>query len=435
MGAETPLGAAGPVRILTVGMAVLIGCGGAQSPGSVVADTQEVDPREVGMDPAALERLDSLMLRVRADSVAPGAALAVGRHGRLVRLRGYGTLDWGADTSVTPATLYDLASLTKVVGTTTAVMLLVEEGLLDLDAPVVRYLPWWSGGHPDKERVTVRHLLLHRGGLPPFRRWFTELAGEEAYRRAIAAEPLDSEPGETTVYSDIGAMTLAFIVEAVSGQPLDRFLQRRVWAPLGMDDTGFLPDQSLLGRIAPTEVDTLWRGVHVHGVVHDENADAIGGVAGHAGLFSTARDLSVFAAMMLAGGSAPACEPDSPSRGPCPSARPDTVRILDPDPIDLFTSRYDGQSSRALGWDTPSGRSSAGAYFTARAFGHTGFTGTSIWMDPDLDLFVILLSNRVNPTRDNSRHVPFRRAVHDLAAQAITDRPVLPRDPGSGGGR
>lgn len=412
----------------------------------------EGDPRSVGMDPAALQALDSVVLAAVADGVTPGAALAVGRRGRLVRLRGYGTLDWPAGSEadaapdraaplaaaafrlVTPATIYDLASLTKVVGTTTAVMILDERGEIELDAPVVRYLPWWSGGHADKETVTVRQLLLHRGGLPAFRRWFFEIEGREAYRQAVADEPLERPPGEATVYSDLGAMTLAWIVEAVAGESLDAFLEREVFGSLGMDDTGFLPDPVLRARTAPTEVDTIWRDVHVHGVVHDENADAAGGVAGHAGLFSTAWDLSVFARMMLAGGMARPCEPDAGSGVTCSASRADTLRLLQPRTIRRYTTRYDETSGRALGWDTPEGRSSAGDYFTTSAFGHTGFTGTSIWMDPELDLFVVLLTNRVNPTRANTAHVPFRREVHDRAARAIMDRPVPPRGVGEGRG-
>ena len=178
-----------------------------------------------------------------------------------------------------------------------------------------------------------------------------------------------------------------------------------------MVDTGFRPSTELLGRIAPTEVDTIFRGIHVHGVVHDENAYAIGGVAGHAGLFSTALDLSVFAQSFLDGGMS------------------EDVGIVSDSVLRLFTKRHDSSSSRALGWDTPSGRSSAGDYFTSSAFGHTGFTGTSIWIDPELDLFVVLLTNRVNPTRDQQKHIPLRRAVHDAVALAITDREVRRREP------
>lgn len=370
------------------------------------------NPSEVGMDPELLARVDRILEDAIADSATPGAALAVGRHGKLVRLRGYGRLDWKEESPpVTGSAIYDIASLTKAVGTTTAIMILREEGTIDLAAPVSSYLAWFRGG--GKERVTVRQLLLHRGGLPAFYEWWREMRGREDYRQAIASTALVYPPGDSTVYSDIGFMTLGFLVEERAGEPLDVFLRRRVLDPLGMHDTGFRPDPSRLPRTAPTEVDTVLRRVHVHGVVHDENAYAMGGVAGHAGLFSSARDLAVFAQMMLNGG-----------RGP---GRPETGRILKPETIAEFTVRYDSASSRALGWDTPSPASSAGDYLTARAFGHTGFTGTSLWIDPELDLFVVLLTNRVNPTRENQKHTALRRAVHDAVAQAITDRPVAKR--------
>jgi hypothetical protein len=170
-----------------------------------------------------------------------------------------------------------------------------------------------------------------------------------------------------------------------------------------MDETMYRPEPELLPRIAATEMDTLWRGELVWGRVHDENADAAGGVAGHAGLFSTALDLSVFARMMLNGGVAPACAPGAVVGEPCPVARPEPVALLAPEVVASFTARQDPSSSRALGWDTPEGRSSAGDYFTSSAFGHTGYTGTSLWIDPELDLWVVLLTNRVHPTRENQR--------------------------------
>jgi CubicO group peptidase (beta-lactamase class C family) len=202
-------------------------------------------------------------------------------------------------------------------------------------------------------------------------------------------------------------MTLAFIIEVVSGQGLDEFLEERVWDRLGMSDTGFRPAESLRDRIAPTEIDRVFRNSHVHGVVHDENAYAMGGVAGHAGLFSTAMDLVVLAQTLLDGGRVTG-----------------RARLVSEETVRTFTGKFDSQSSRALGWDTPGERSSAGDYFTSAAFGHTGFTGTSIWIDPELDMFVILLTNRVNPTRENTKHIPLRRAVHDGAALAITDMEV-----------
>ena len=377
------------------------------------------DPAQVGMSAEALARVDSIILAAVADSAASGVALAVGRGGRLVALGGYGELAWGSGRPVTPTSIFDLASVSKVVGTTTAAMLLVQEGRLDLDAPVVTYLPWWSRGDTRKADVTVRHLLLHRAGLPAFRQWFFDLQGVDAYKDAAADEPLEATPGATTIYSDIGAMTLAWIVEEIAGQALDDFLDERVFEPLGMDETGFLPGNALLPRIAATELDTLWRRELVWGRVHDENADAMGGVAGHAGLFSTVLDLSVFARVLLNAGVAPACAPPGDGGEPCPALRTEPVLLLEPEVMAQFTSRYDATSSRALGWDTPSGNSSAGEHFSESAFGHTGFTGTSLWLDPELDLWVVLLTNRVHPSRANQKHVALRRAVHDAVALSI----------------
>ena len=408
------------------------GARGAAAAIAVWISEIEADAGSAGMSSRRLRALDYLVTEAIGDGATPGAVVAVGRGGKLIRLRGYGRLDWDASAGPADASsIYDLASLTKVVGTTTAAMILVDDGQLDLDAAVVDYLPWWGRGDPSKSGVTVRHLLLHRAGLPPFRRFYLEMEGRDAYEDAIGDLPLEYTPGDRTVYSDIGLMTVAFIIEEVTGQSLDAFLEERVWDPLGMADTGFHPGSELRGRIAPTEVDTIFRDVHVHGVVHDENAYAIGGVAGHAGLFSTASDLSVLAQALLNGGRIEGCERgDSPGDGMiCAPGTSEDVRLVSEATLRLFTERHDASASRALGWDTPSGRSSAGDYFTSDAFGHTGFTGTSIWIDSELDLFVVLLTNRVNPTRDNSKHVPLRRAVHDAAALAITDRDVRRREP------
>lgn len=304
-------------------------------------------------------------------------------------------------------------------------MILEAEGKLDLDAPVSRYLSWWNEGDRRKQAITVRHLLLHRAGFAAFRPWYRDRRGPEDYREAIADERLEADPGTRTLYSDIDFITLGFVVEAIAGMPLDRFLNERVLGPLGMEDTGFKPPAAALPRIAPTEVDTLFRKTHVRGVVHDENAYAMGGVAGHAGLFSTAWDLAAFADLMLSGGAVPPCVPGVGSGVACTRTRPDTVRLFPEESVARWTRRYDGTSSQALGWDTPEGpNSSAGGFLSGSAFGHTGFTGTSIWIDPELDLYVILLTNRVNPSRDNTRHVALRRAVADAAARAIVDRPI-----------
>jgi CubicO group peptidase (beta-lactamase class C family) len=392
-------------------------------------DQSVADPASVGMSAEGLARVDSIIEAALTDSAASGATLAIGRHGQLVSLKAFGELAYGSGRPVTTTSLWDMASVSKVVGTTTAAMMLVGDGLLDLDAPVVSYLPYWSRGDDRKSQVTVRQVLLHRTGLPPFRRWFFDIAGLDAYKAAVADEPLDLDPGVETIYSDIGIMTLAWVIEEVAQQSLDGFLNDRLWQPLGMLESRYRPDATLRPRIAATEMDTTWRHKLVWGRVHDENADAMGGVAGHAGLFSTAVDLSVFARMMLNGGVSPACRPDETAGEPCPVARASAQRMIERDVLEMFTTRFDDSSSRALGWDTPSGRSSGGDYVTPGAYGHTGYTGTSIWLDPELDLWVVLLTNRVHPTRENQKHIPLRRAVHDAAVLAITDQTIRKRVP------
>ena len=386
-------------------------------------------PASVDMDENALAFIDTLVLAALADSAASGVTVAVGRKGRLVKLRGYGELAYGSGRPVTTTSIWDMASVSKVVGTTTMAMRLVGEGRLALDGRVVEYLPWWSRGDPQKDRVTIEQLLLHRAGLTPFRRWYLDLENPslQAYKDAVAAEALEYEPGSLTAYSDLGVMTLAWVLEEITGRTLDEYLRSEVWLPLGMLDTDYRPGPELRDRIAATEIDNVWRKELVWGRVHDENADAMGGVAGHAGLFSTAVDLSVFARMMLNGGIAPACVPGEVPGEPCPVARPRDVPVVDADVLRRFTRRYDTSSTRALGWDTPGENSSGGQFVTTRAFGHTGYTGTSIWMDPTFDLWVIVLTNRVHPTRENSKHIPLRRAIGDAAAMAITDLTVTPR--------
>jgi beta-N-acetylhexosaminidase len=383
-------------------------------------------PEDVGMDPFVIDRVDSIVQAGIVKGASPGAAVAIGRHGRLVMLRAYGDLDrrrgFGA---VTDSSLYDLASVTKVIATTTALMMMVDEGLLSLDDPVRQHIPEWRGT-PAKESVTLRNLLLHNSGLAAYGPLWRELRGREHYRRRLAAMSLEYQPGTRTLYSDFGIILLGLIIEQVSGRPLDVLLEERVFAPLGMRDTGFNPLQwpygtmeldgdadgprsipdPLIARIAPTEIDTVFRSRHIRGQVHDENAFALGGVAAHAGLFSSARDLAVFAQMMLNGGFY------------------DGRRFIDPATIREFTRRQSDFSSRALGWDTPVSGGSAGSYFTSSSYGHTGFTGPSIWIDPERDLFIVLLLNRVNPTRDNQRHIPLRRDLADAVQTAITDMAV-----------
>ena len=360
-------------------------------------------PSAVGMSAARLATIDRLVERGISAGGYPGAAVVVGRKGAAVWEKGFGRLGWTSDAgSVVPErTIYDLASLTKVVGTTTAIMILYDEGKVHLDDPVVKFIPAFTGGA--KDQVTIRQLLEHRSGLPAGRDLWRLTDTPAEARAAVIATDLFAPPGKTYEYSDLGADILGFVVEAVSGQTLDKFLDERVFVPLGMSDTHFRPDPSLRGRIAPTELNPP-RGYPLRGEVHDENAYALGGVAGHAGLFSTASDLSIFAQMLLDGGSY------------------NGTRIVADSTVALFTKRAAG--TRALGWDTCDGEGSCGKYLGPTAYGHTGFTGTSLWIDPEREMFVILLTNRVHAARARRPAkviADVRADLSDAAALAVTD--------------
>lgn len=358
----------------------------------------------VGMSAALPQELDSIVAAAIADRASPGVAIAIGRHGRLVVNRSWGRTDWAREAAaITDSTIYDMASLTKVVATTTAAMLLEEDGLLDIERTVGSYLPEFDA--QDKSVITVRMLLTHSSGMKQNRPLWREFRTHAEFLRAITGHPLGYVPGDRSDYTDWNMMVMQAIIERLSGKRLDVLLQERVFGPLGMRDTYFSPPAALKARIAPTEIQDF-RGGLVWGVVHDENAWMLGGVSGHAGLFSSARDLATFAQMMLDGG-------EYGGR-----------RVLKPQTIARWTARQRKDGSRALGWDTPAPRSSAGRYFSTRSWGHTGFTGTSIWIDPEKQLFVVLLTNRVNPTRDNQRVGPLRRRVADAAQRAVLDAPL-----------
>jgi CubicO group peptidase (beta-lactamase class C family) len=365
-------------------------------------------PTVVGMDSTLPARLDSIVRVGIAEGAAPGASIAVGRYGRLIHLKGYGTLDYSAGSPAVDAnTVYDLASLTKVVATTTSAMILEETGKLDLDKPVHFYVPEIDA--PDKAAITVRMLLTHTGGLEAGAPLYRQARGRAEYLKEINLRPISYPPGTQTVYSDWDMVLLQAVIERVAGMSLDNFADGHLFKPLGMSDTRFSPDtndRTFRRRIAPTTSDEL-RGGPLQGVVHDANAWAIGGVSGHAGLFSSARDLAVFAQLLLDGGTY------------------GNIRIVAPQTIARWTSRQDNGTSRALGWDTPAPASSAGRYFSPRSFGHTGFTGTSLWIDPERGLFVVLLMNRVNSRGEGTRHVQLRRDVSDAVQRAVLDAPLV----------
>lgn len=364
-------------------------------------------PRAVGMSADRLTTVDRVVRRGITAGAYPGASVVVGRKGRAVWQKGYGRLGWTSTSrAVVPdESIYDLASLTKVIATTTAAMILYDEGKLDLKAPVQRYLPEFTG--PMKDEVTIEHLLTHRSGLPPGKQlWRTARTPAEAKAQVIAST-LQQRPGALFVYSDLGPDILGWVIERISGQSLDAFTESRIFTPLGMNDTGWRPSAALRARIAPTEI-TPPRGYPVLGEVADESAFALGGVAGHAGLFGTATDLSVFAQMMLDGGEY------------------DGTRIVKEETVRLFTREI--ASHRALGWEVAAGERGAGEYLSDRAYGHVGYTGTSLWIDPEREMFVILLTNRVHAARARRPGIIIADVRHDLAdaaALAVTDEPLL----------
>ena len=366
-----------------------------------------VAPSMVGMSASRLATVDRVVRRGINAGGYPGASVVIGRKGFSVWQKGFGYLDWNkkATVSVTES-VYDLASLTKVVGTTTAIMILFDDGKIVLDAPVSSYLPEFTGGY--KDSITIRDLLAHRSGLPASRDLWRIAHSPDEARRAVIEAPLACRPRQCMIYSDLGAITLGLIVERVTDMGLDEYLQARVFGPIGMTETSFRPDAAMRARIAPTEVAPP-RGYPLRGEVHDENAYALGGVAGHAGMFSTAADLSMFAQMMLNGGEYAG------------------VRIVADSTIKLFTEKK-VIGNRALGWAKADGTGGSGEYLSDAAFGHTGYTGTSLWIDPKRDMFVVLLTNRVHSAkaRRPAKVISDVRAdLADAASAAVTDDPTL----------
>jgi uncharacterized protein YbbC (DUF1343 family)/CubicO group peptidase (beta-lactamase class C family) len=370
-----------------------------------------------GIDLARLEAIPPLIEQAVADRKLPGAVVLIGRGDRVVwqKATGQRAVEPAAE-PMTLDTIFDMASLTKVIATTTSVMKLVEDGRIRLSDRVSDYVPGFERHH--KQNITIRHLMTHTSGLRPDLDLGDEWTGYEAAIARAVDEVPQSAPGERFVYSDINYFLLGDIVKRVSTLTLDRFSKKFIFDPLGMKDTMFLPPESLKARIAPTE--------HLRGVVHDPTARRMGGVAGHAGLFSTAADLSIFCRMLLDGGSY------------------NGVRILSPLTVAKMTTPASAPGDanvRGLGWDIDSAYSSnRGELLPLGSYGHTGFTGTSIWIDPLTREFVVFLSNRVHP--DGKGDVtPLRAKIATIAAAAIADAPfdaarargLTGRDFGAGG--
>ncbi len=352
---------------------------------------------------ASLETVDDLINMAVDARWFPAAAVAAGRRGTVEVLDGYGTFTYDSPRPVTEDTPFGLASLTKVIATTAAAMLLYENDKLDLNASVSTYLDAFDV--PDKRDITIRHLLTHTSGLEAYITFYREgKRTRAAILDSIFTGPLRSLPGDKYTYSDFGMITLALVIEKIAGMAFDDFTREHIFEPLGMYATGFRGTGKRDPDVVPTEWDMSFRNRLVQGEVHDENAWILGGVSGHAGLFSTAYDLSRFARMMSQEGIL------------------EGERFLDAATIQTFTAVQDKSlSTRALGWDTKSldKPSSAGQLFGPHSYGHTGFTGTSIWIDPDSDTWVVILTNRVYPTRRNYAYTIIRPAIAEVVYASL----------------
>ncbi len=344
-----------------------------------------------------VDALRGLLDRAVAERVAPAVVVEAGDATRPLIREVRGRLTYDTDAAPVQAdTIFDLASLTKVIATTSLVMTQCERGVFALDDSVERHLPAWPGV---AGTTTIRDLLAHCSGLPAYLPLYQTLAGRAAFEDAIGRTPRAYPPRQASVYSDLGFMLLGFMIDDVSGlSPAFTTMWTRIGAG---EDLQYEPPARWRARTAPTEMDP-WRGRMLQGEVHDENAAALGGVAGHAGLFGTAPAVGVFARHLL-----------QVLDGRAGLYRAETVR--------LFSTRRDDLpgSSRALGWDTMLPTSSCGRRMSPRAFGHTGFTGTSLWIDPDRGVYVVLLTNRVYPSRHNDGIATLRPAVHDAVIAAL----------------
>jgi CubicO group peptidase (beta-lactamase class C family) len=366
--------------------------------------------------------VDSIVQSGIHSGIYPGAVLVIGQTAGVLHARGFGHFTWskGSPTPTPDSTLWDLASLTKVVGTTPVVMGLVERGRVNLAAPVVRYLPRFTGG--GKERVTVRQLLDHTSGLPSYVEFFKLTRSRDSAIALLYRTPLKRLPGSAVEYSDLNFLLLGLMVEQVAAEPLDRFVTRTVLEPIGMGNSLYRPGESASRRTAPTG---QWRGHPICCGVNDQNAARMGGAAGHAGLFSTGMDLARYARLWLGGGAL------------------EGRRVFAEATIQSFLAPDSAASSRLLGWERPptavplKGRSEPsrpndsayGQLLSSHAFGHTGWTGTLMWVDPDRDLFLVLLTNRSYAPR-MGHSIRALRAVRGSLADAVV-REFAPGDASS----
>jgi CubicO group peptidase (beta-lactamase class C family) len=349
----------------------------------------------------SVSEIDAIVRQGIRKGIYPGAVVVIGRRDSVIYSRGYGHFTWNPASSVPSpdSTLWDIASITKVMGTTSAAMRLVDAGRLNLDAPVGQYLPQFTGG---KNRVTVRMLLDHTSGLRAYVPFFKQAKTREAATSLLYSEQLVREPGEKPVYSDLNAILMGLLLETASGMPLDRLVTREVFEPLNLSGTAYRLGPQARRRAAPTAV---WRGLPVQGQVNDPNAAVFGGVAGHAGIFSTGMDLARYAQVWLRNGVGPRGQWVSPA----------TIR--------RFLTPGAKSGPRLLGWDTPEldGKQPSlyGTLISPSAYGHTGFTGTELWIDPSHDLFLVFLTNGTFDPRAGNSHYALRTVRTSLSDAAI----------------
>jgi CubicO group peptidase (beta-lactamase class C family) len=355
----------------------------------------------------------SIVEQAILDRAFPGAAWGILHHGEIVAIDSAGRFTYDpASPEVSPSTVYDLASLTKVIVTTAMAMLLYDRRILSLDALLGDILPPFVIGERHdrgpgmgwKHLVTLRSLLAHSSGLPAYGRLFDEHHSAQAMLRALLTLPLEAPPDTRTEYSDIGFILLGKALEVLSGDLLSRFFQREIASPLGLETARFCPPESWRNAIAPTENDTTFRHRMIQGEAQDENCYALGGAAGHAGLFANVSDVLRFSTCILA-------------KGQTAEGR----QLFQPETIKLFATRQTipAGTTRALGWDTPGNPSSSGKFFSPESIGHLGYAGTSLWIDPTRSLAVVLLTNRTWPDRSNKAIQQVRPIFHDAIAEAL----------------
>ncbi|MCP4351262.1 MAG: serine hydrolase [Desulfobacterales bacterium] len=361
-----------------------------------------------------MEQVDKLMKQALHDSVFPGGALLVSKQGSVVFFEAYGYANIFSKCKMTKDTIFDLASLTKPLATTLAIIMLIQQGKLDIEQSIGHVLPVFK--KTEKEQIKIKHLLTHNSGYPDHRPYYDQLrllpadTRKSALREFLVKEPLVYSTGDKTIYSDLGFMVLEWIIETVSGKRLDHFADENIYKPLGLENFFFVETsefkgtseiQKFQGKFAATEL-CPWRNILLEGQVHDDNAYAAGGIQGHAGLFGTAGDVCILLSELLAdfyGHS---------SKG-----------LFNKDILKIFFEQQ-GNTGRTLGFDLPSpSKSASGSYFSKKTAGHLGFTGTSFWMDLERNIYVILLTNRVHPSRNNIKIKAFRPKLHDAVMKII----------------